>query len=69
MLGRNLAHVQDDVNPHILRMLNDTFSVVAAHILISMRGPHCGDDHLIGYDFIIKYDSRNLGYVNCLLIT
>ena len=26
------AHVQDDVNPHILRMLEDTFLLEAAHI-------------------------------------
>ena len=30
--GWHLAHAQDDVNPHILRMLEGTFSLDAAHI-------------------------------------
>ena len=31
MPGRDFAHVQDDFNPHILRTLEDTFSLEAAH--------------------------------------
>ena len=32
MRGRDFAHVQDDVNPHILRMLEDTFSIDLAQL-------------------------------------
>ena len=32
MPGRDFAHVQDDANPHILRMLEGTTSLDAAHI-------------------------------------
>ena len=33
MPGWDFAHVEDDVNPHILRMLQDTFFLDAAHII------------------------------------
>ena len=32
MPGRDFAHVQVDVNPHILCMLEGTFSLDAAHL-------------------------------------
>ena len=32
MPGWDFAHVPDDVNPHILRMLEDTFSLGVAHV-------------------------------------
>ena len=35
MPGWDLAHAQDDVIPYILRMLEDTFSLVAARISFS----------------------------------
>ena len=35
----DLAHAKDDVNPHILRMLEGTFSPEAAHteIMVNLR--------------------------------
>ena len=33
MSGSDVAHVQDDVNPHILRMLKGTFSLGSAHLI------------------------------------
>ena len=33
--GCDFAHVQDDVNPYILRMIEDMFSVDAAHIILT----------------------------------
>ena len=32
MPGWDFAHVQDDVNPNILRMLENTFSLDTAHL-------------------------------------
>ena len=32
MPGWDFEYVQDDMNPHIWRMLEDTFSLVTAHI-------------------------------------
>ena len=32
MPSLDFAHVQDDVNPHILRMLEGSFSLDAAHL-------------------------------------
>ena len=33
MPGWDFAHVQGDVNPYIMRMLEGTFSIDAAHII------------------------------------
>ena len=39
--GWDLGHVQDDdLNPNILRMLEDTFSLAAAHLLGKMTTPN-----------------------------
>ena len=38
MPGYDFAHVQDDMNPHILRMFDGTFSLDTAHI--AMRKEH-----------------------------
>ena len=35
MPGQDFSHVQDDVNPHLLRMLEGTFSLDAAKGLLS----------------------------------
>ena len=44
MPGCDFAHVQDDVNLHILHMFEGTFSLIAAHLAavrISVLPVHC----------------------------
>ena len=33
----DLAHVEDDVNSHILRMLDDTFSLDVAQLILMLK--------------------------------
>ena len=46
----DLAHAQDDVNPHILHMFDGTFSLNAAHIAIVVENIRTQLRSMIGYN-------------------
>ena len=60
MSGRDFAHVQDDVNPHILRMLKGTFSLGAVRICSRCISCLCEFNTLwflndLFYSFVVCY--------------
>ena len=58
------AHVQDDVNPHILRMLERTFSLEAAQV--NMRRSINGARVVLYFGQSFRVFSANSGYGYCM---